>query len=343
MKVVVRILLAVFALAASAAWAQNVKITPLGSHPGELCDRDRATIFEDPTGVRILYDPGQSITGGDDPRLGDVHVVLLSHAHGDHMGDRKMKALGAGSCEKPETIPAAPNGTTAEVVAAKNAAIDMIAPMGVFIAKKVEHIQGKPMGNCATTAGAINVPVSAACQATTQLGGTRVFKAAGAEKGVEVTIVAASHDSTVSRALLTDQGKKNADADAVSYYLGPPSGYIIKFTNGLTVYASGDTGIHTEMKTVIGDFHKPNLALMNLGPNAIDARAASHTINDLVKPATVIATHVNEGATSGGKLKPTSRTAAFIKQVKGGRPVYLAISGKTMEFDGDAKCVSGCQ
>lgn len=342
MKVVARALLAVFALAASAAWAQNVKITPLGSHPGELCDRDRATVFEDPTGVRILYDPGQSITGGDDARLGDVHVVLLSHAHGDHMGDRKMKALGAGTCEKPETIPAAPNGTTAEVAAAKHAAIHMIAPMGAFIAKKVEHIQGKPMGNCAATAGAISVPPPAPCQASTQLGGTRVFKAPGADKGVEVTIVAASHDSTVSRALLTAEGKKNADADAVSYYLGPPSGYIIRFTNGLTVYASGDTGIHTEMKTVIGDYHKPNLAWMNLGPNAIDSRAAAHAINDLVRPATVVATHVNEGATAGGKLKPTSRTAAFSKLVKG-RPVYLAISGRTMEFDGSAACVAGCQ
>ena len=51
-------------------FAQNVKITPLGSHAGELCARDRATIFEDPTGVRILYDAGHSVTGGDDPRLG---------------------------------------------------------------------------------------------------------------------------------------------------------------------------------------------------------------------------------------------------------------------------------
>jgi hypothetical protein len=40
-------------LAASAASAQNVKVTPLGSHAGELCARDRATIFEDPTGVRM--------------------------------------------------------------------------------------------------------------------------------------------------------------------------------------------------------------------------------------------------------------------------------------------------
>src|SRR5262245_43437146 len=72
------------------AWAQNVKITPLGTHPGELCDRDRATIFEDPTGVRILYDAGQSVMGGEDPRLGTIHVVLLSHAQTAHIGHRQL-------------------------------------------------------------------------------------------------------------------------------------------------------------------------------------------------------------------------------------------------------------
>jgi L-ascorbate metabolism protein UlaG (beta-lactamase superfamily) len=330
------------ALAATSAYAQNVKITPLGSHSGELCDRDRATILEDPTGVRILYDAGQSITGADDPRLGDVHVVLLSHAHGDHMGDRKMKALGAGTCEKPETVSAAPNSTTAEVAAAKNAAIQMVSPMGAFIAHKIGIVLGKKIGNCAVTGGAITVPQPAACEANTQLGGTRVYKASGADKGVEVTIVPASHDSTVSRALLTAEGKKNAEADAVSYYLGPPSGYIVKFTNGLTVYLSGDTGIHAEMKSLIGDYYKPNLVMMNLGSSAIDPRGAAHVINDLVKPASVIATHVNEGATSGGKLKPTSRTLAFSKLTKG-KPVYPAISGRTMEFDGEGRCVAGCQ
>ena len=324
----------------AASFAQTVKITPLGSHAGELCDRDRATIFEDPTGVRILYDAGHSVTGGDDPRLGDIHMVLLSHAHGDHMGDRKLKALEAGSCEKVDTISAAPHSTTAEIAAAKNSAIMMVAPMGAFIARKIQNITGKPTGNCAEKGGALNVPFAASCAANAQLGGMRVLKAPGAANGVEVTIVPASHDSTVSRDLLTDPQKAALAADNTSLYLGPPSGYVIKFTNGLTVYLSGDTGIHAEMKAVVGEFHKVNLALLNLGSSAISEHSATYAMNELIKPAAVIATHVNERATTGGKLRPDSRTAAFIKLQK--RPVHLAISGRTMEFDGKANCVAGC-
>lgn len=322
------------------AYAQNVKITPLGSHAGELCDRDRATIFEDPTGVRILYDAGHSVTGGDDPRLGEIHMVLLSHAHGDHMGDRKLRALEAGACEKPDTISAAPHSTTAEIAAAKNAAIMMVAPMGAFIARKIQNITGKPTGNCPEKGGALNVPLAASCQANAQLGGTRILKAPGATAGVEITIVPASHDSTVSRTLLTDPQKAALEVDNTSLYLGPPSGYVIKFTNGLTVYMSGDTGIHAEMKSVVGDYHKANLALMNYGSSAISAYSATFAMNELIKPATVIITHVNERATNGGKLRPDSRTAAFIKMQK--RPVHLAISGRVMEFDGKANCVAGC-
>src|SRR5258707_5055911 len=103
------------------ASAQNVKITPLGSHPGELCASDRATIFEDPSGVRILYDAGQTVTGADDVRLGVIHVVLLSHAHGDHIGDQKLKAVGAGECAQPQKLPAAPKSTTPENAAAEKA------------------------------------------------------------------------------------------------------------------------------------------------------------------------------------------------------------------------------
>ena len=104
----------------------------LGTHPGELCSRDRATIFEDPSGLRILYDAGQSVQGADDPRLGTIHVVLVSHAHGDHIGDMKLKAQGAGSCENPELVSAAPASTSGEIAAAKNAALVMVGADGEF-------------------------------------------------------------------------------------------------------------------------------------------------------------------------------------------------------------------
>ena len=151
----------------------------------------------------------------------------------------------------------------------------------------------------------------------------------------------AAHDSTVPRSLLTEPERKNLEADNVSLTLGPSSGYVLRFTNGLRIYLSGDTGLHAEMKSIVNEFHRVNLAMLNLGPSAVTSFAAAYAVNEFIKPAAVIATHVNEGATTGGKVRPTSRTAAFMSLVNG-RPVHPALSGRTMEFDGDAKCVAGC-
>ncbi|MCI3953177.1 MAG: putative metal-dependent hydrolase [Burkholderiales bacterium] len=330
-----------FAVACAPTWAQHVKVTPLGSHAGELCAMDRATIFEDPSGVRILYDAGRSVTGAEDPRLGNVHVVLLTHAHGDHIGDGKLASQGAGTCEKPQTVTAVPNSTTAEIAAAKNAVLMMVADMGVFVGKKVENIRGKPTGACASSGGAISVPQAMPCLANAHLGGSHIVKTGESARGVEITIIFASHANNVPRSLLTEPHSTHLAADNVSIALGPPTGYVIKFTNGLVAYLTGDTGIHTEMKSVVHDFHKANLMMINFGSSAVDAQAAAHAANELVRPASVIISHVNEGATAGGKLKPTSRTAAFVKLVKN-RPVHLAISGRTLEFDGSGRCVTGC-
>jgi L-ascorbate metabolism protein UlaG (beta-lactamase superfamily) len=329
------------ALAAFPVVAQNVKITPIGSHPGELCSSDRATLFEDPSGVRILYDAGQTVTGPDDPRLGDLHVVLLSHAHGDHIGDRKLKAPGAGSCAAPETVPAGAYSTTAEIAAAKNAVLVMVTDMAVFVGKKVEQIRGKPTGVCPQTGGVTTVPVANACRSAIHLGGTWIVKTANAEKGVEITIVYASHANNVPLSLLSEPLRSQFATDDTSIVLGPPAGFIVKFTNGLTAYLTGDTGIHTEMRTVINEFHKPNLAVLNMGPSAISGPSAAYAMNELVRPASVILSHPNEAVTEGGKLRPSSRAAVFVERIKG-RATHLAISGRTMEFDGKGKCAAGC-
>src|SRR5215510_1166458 len=89
-------------VSAGPAAAQNVKITPLGSHDGEFCPLDRALIFEDPDGTRILYDAGRTVRGADDPRLGKIDAILISHVHGDHLGDLHQPSANAGACGKPD-------------------------------------------------------------------------------------------------------------------------------------------------------------------------------------------------------------------------------------------------
>ena len=68
---------------------------------------------------------------------------------------------------------------------------------------------------------------------------------------------------------------------------------------------------------------------------------AACAVNVLLRPAALIPSHSSEEATEGSKLKAGSRTADFIRLVKG-RKVHLSLSGRAMEFDGKAKCVAGC-
>ena len=69
------------------------------------------------------------------------------------------------------------------------------------------------------------------------------------------------------------------------------------------------------MKTVVNEYHKANLAVLNLGPNPGIFFSGAHAMNELVRPASVILTHPNEPVTEGGKLRPASR-ATLMKQLK---------------------------
>jgi len=323
----------------SLLWAQTVKITPLGSHAGEFCQNDRAMLFEDPTGVRVLYDAGRTVAGATDPRLGDVHVILLSHAHDDHIGDRKAAGVNAGTCNKPQTVSAAPNSNTAEIAAAKNSAIMTGRPMTTFLSKKIQNIRGTATPECPAVGvpRVTTVPTSSACLAGRPPGATWIFKISSATNGVEVTPVRADHDNSVGRNLITDPEKANLDNEGLIAYVGDAIGYVLAFTNGLKVYLSGDTALMSDMKTIINGFYKVKLAVLNIGSGG----EAAFAVNELIQPNAVIPSHANETATSGGKVNPGTRTNQFINLVKD-RPVHVPLSGKTLEFDGNAKCVTGC-
>src|SRR5690242_7647583 len=132
-------------LAAAPVFAQNVKVTPLGGQEGEFCPQDRAMIFEDPNGTRVLYDAGRTVAGANDPRLGKIDVILVSHMHGDHLGNAHNKAPNSGSCEKPDvSVSAVPNSSTVEIALAKKAKIVTGSEMPPFFANKLKANGGNP-------------------------------------------------------------------------------------------------------------------------------------------------------------------------------------------------------
>ncbi|MEL6383695.1 MAG: hypothetical protein AAFQ89_14815 [Cyanobacteria bacterium J06626_18] len=137
--------IAVWGLRPTAASTAAVQITPLGSHEGEFCARDRALIFEDPSGLRILYDAGRTVAGVEDPRLGDIDVVLISHVHGDHLGDRRIAAVNEGTCAQPQTnIGTTPNSNSVDIAVGKGARIIVGSEMSSFLANKVGRLGGDP-------------------------------------------------------------------------------------------------------------------------------------------------------------------------------------------------------
>ena len=123
--------------------------------------------------------------------------------------------------------------------------------------------------------------------------------------------------------------------------LGPPTGYVVRFTNGLVAYLSGDTGIHSEMKTVVNEYHKANLAVLNFGSSAGTTTSAAQAMNELVRPASVDL-HPSERGRDRGRQAAARVAHRGADQAVEGPTAHLAVSGRTMEFDGKGKCVAGC-
>ena len=308
-----------FVVFAQPVLAANVKVTPLGGQTGEFCPQDRALILEDPNGTRILYDAGRTVAGADDPRLGKIDTILVSHVHGDHAGNAHNKAPDTGSCDKPDvSVSALPNTSTVNIALAKNAKIVTGSEMPPFFANKLKINGGDPKNSILARFGG-----------SIKLG------------GVTIATVPASHSNGLDPDYIGGElGKAMKDA-GIAGDVGLATGYVLRFSNGLVAYLSGDTGITADQEIVVRNLYQARLAVMNMGDGFTTGPAeASYVINELVRPASVIASHANEVGTVGGKVRPGSKTEAFVKLVK--VPVHVPLSGKTMEFDAGGKCTAGC-
>jgi L-ascorbate metabolism protein UlaG (beta-lactamase superfamily) len=311
---------AVLLLFSSATFSQTVKITPLGSHDGEFCSRDRAMLFEDPDGTRLLFDVGRTVAGPGDPRLGKIDVVLLSGMHGDHLGDQRISKTGNGTCAKPETeVVTVPNSNTADIIAGKKATAFLGGEMHKFLQTKVKAAGG-----------------SAKQVEILRFGGERQVG------GVRVAIVPVTHSNGIGSGFLNKDLAALLDHDGLTAYAGPDNGYILNFSNGLTVYLSGDSGITAEQDVTVRGFYGAELAIMNAGGIFTSGpKEAAYSVNELIRPRAVIPHHMNEAATEKGKVIPGSKTALFESLIKD-IPVHIPLSGRTMEFNGDGKCINGC-
>jgi L-ascorbate metabolism protein UlaG (beta-lactamase superfamily) len=160
--------------------------------------------------------------------------------------------------------------------------------------------------------------------------------------GVSVATVPATHTNAVGPEFLDKPLADALRAHGLGVDVGPAVGYVLRFSNGLVAYLSGDTGITAEQDITVRRYYKANLVVMNIGgtPFTTGPDESAFVVNELVKPNSVIASHANEPATIDGKLTPNSKTAAFQKAAK--MPVHVPLSGRTMEFDGAGRCTAGC-
>ena len=310
---------ALCAALASPALAQTVKVTPLGGFDGEFCAQDRALVFEDPNGTRILYDPGRSVVGAGDSRLGKIDILLVSHMHGDHLGNAHTKAVGAGTCAAPDmSVSDMPNSNAVNIALAKKSLIVTGSDMPSFFAAKLKANGGNPADSILAR-----------------------FGGSVAVGGVRIATVTAMHSNGLDPDYIGGELGKAMKAAGIWGDVGLATGYVVRFSNGLVVYLSGDTGITADQEFVVRDYYHAKLVVMNIGDGFTTGPAeAAYVVNELVKPTSVIASHANEAGTEGGKVRPGSKTETFMKAAK--MPVYVPLSGKTMEFDSGGKCTAGC-
>jgi Cft2 family RNA processing exonuclease len=83
------------------------------------------------------------VRGADDPRLGKIDAVLLTHVHNDHLGAGHQPAANAGDCGKVDTsVSDTPHSNTVNIAVGKKSKLLVGSDMNAFLAAKVGDAGG---------------------------------------------------------------------------------------------------------------------------------------------------------------------------------------------------------
>ena len=326
---------------ASNGQAQNVTITPLGSVQGEFCAMDRALLFQDPTGVRILTIPGRTVNGSSDPRLpiptsphGGVHVVLVDHVHADHIGDDFYFDC-AGKQKKPFKFPSV--GNAPEIAARHNSVFLVGGEVPRFFIQKIKDVSGMAPESCPVTVigvdNVVTVPRTSPCVGAVR-GASLTIEFSGQRQGVKIVSIPAWRAGGIAAG--TDPF---GAALGLPNFQGSESGYIIRFTNGLSVLWTGDSGLIGDWETQ-SEYYKVNLAVVHMdGVYVMGPEEAAYAVDHLIRPRTVIPEHTNQASTSSGAVIQGTRLQYFMNAVHHAK-VIVPLSGVPIYCDGKGNCSS---
>ncbi len=260
----------------------------------------------------------------------------------DHIGD-VFHTNCAGTTNTPFAFPS--EGNAPEIAAVHKSAVLVGGELPDFFTQKIKNVAGTAPAGC-PAAGLDNtftVPRTAPCVGVIR-GGTRTAVFNGATTGVKITTIPAFHAAGASRIHIDPPNVPVG----LTGYAGTETGYILRFTNGLTVLWTGDSGLIGGWETQ-SKFYKPNLAvvhggdLFTMGPDE-----AAFAVKRLIKPRTVIPEHFNQVSTSGGKVIAGTRVERFIQDLNASdsdddhdnsKPrVIVPLSGVTISCDGHGNC-----
>ena len=304
--------------------------------------------------------PPTGAVGSADPRIapiGSVHVLLIDHPHVDHLGDVRHTNCG-GTTSVPFAAPGNTESNASEIAAVHKSAVLVGGELPDFFTQKLNNSSATfaalaaAQKNCpaAGLANTFLVPSTArtvdnACVGVIR-GGTRTAVFTGQTDGVKITTIPAFHAAGASRIHvddLIDPDGTNPDPGVpfgLTGYAGTETGYIIRFTNGLSVLWTGDSGLIGDWETQ-AKFYKVNLAvvhggdLFTMGPDE-----AAFAVNQLIKFRSVIPEHFNQVSTSSGNVIASTRLERFIEQLKGPAKsrVVVPFSGVPTSCDGKGNC-----